>query len=219
MLESRQQKLVSAIEQYWYEYNSIPTVDQLIVMTALSETFIRECFRDERFSVALRNRGLDLIPSAKLLSPEQLALANSLLDFADDRPTKSKLAALNISARQYSAWLKQTGFKQYLNARAEQLFGDALPEAHSSLVRQVQRGDMGAIKLFYEMSGRWSSKTVEETNIEFLMMKLIEIIQRHVTDPIALGAIAEEIGSLVPSASSNPPVGALPVLRAEERFG
>jgi hypothetical protein len=31
------------------------------------------------------------------------------------------------------------------------------------------------------------------------MMKLIEIIQKYVTDPVALSAIAEEIGGLMPS--------------------
>jgi hypothetical protein len=199
---------VDFIEQYWYEYAGTPTVNQISLSTGLSENFIRDKMLDPDFQEALKNRGLDILPTAQFLTPEQLATANMLLDFSDERTTRQKLNALGISHRQYSAWLKQRAFKQYVTNRAEQLFGDAMPEAHLALVGNVKRGDLNSIKLFYEMSGRWSSKTIEETNIEFLMMKLIEIIQRHITDPVALAAIAEEIGGLMPS--NNSPVGALP---------
>ena len=188
--------ILTYVEQCWYLESRIPTLDKIVKETSLDRAAIRTILASSIFQEACSNRGIDVNHEAKNLTPNQLALANTLLDFSDLATPAQKLKRLGVAPRQYSAWLKQTAFKSYLKTRAEELFDDAMPEAHSALVRNLQNGDLPSLKLFYEISGRWSSKTAGEVNIEFLMMRILDILYRHISDPEQLRAIADELGAL-----------------------
>jgi hypothetical protein len=192
--------VLSYWEQVWFTSGRTPSAaETLSACRNLSAQSLARILRSEDFQTACANRGIDALPEAKLLAPEQLALANTLLDLTDTRTPSQKLKALGISPRKYSAWQKQAVFRAYLARRAEDLFGDALPEAHTALMRNVQQGDLASIKLFYEISGRWSSKTVGELNVEFLMMKIIDILTRRLSAyPEILTQIADDLSTLAP---------------------
>lgn len=145
---------------------------------------------------ALERRGI-ILADLSMLRPEQLAAANAILDFSDHRSQKTKLNELGISTTQYAAWLKQPNFQRYVKQRAEALLGDVQHEAHASLLKNVQRGDLNSIKLYYELTGRWSSKTVGDLNVEFLIIKVIESIQKHVREPEVISAIAEDLNGIL----------------------
>jgi DNA-binding transcriptional MerR regulator len=207
--------VLTCYEQHWYTDNKLPTVDKVVKETGFPRNEIRTILASLEFQEACANRGIDVNTEAKLLTPTQLALANTLLDFSDMATPAQKLKRLGVSPRQYSAWMKQKAFADYLRTRSEELFSDALPEAHAALVRNLQNGDVSSIKLFYEISGRWSSKTAGEVNIEFLMMKILDILYRYISDPETLRLIANELGALAnpnvtpirPELISTPPVG------------
>jgi len=205
--------VLTFFEQCWFLENRVPTINQTIKETGLANDTVRKVLASAGFQEACENRGINVPLEGKLLNPLQLALANTLLDFGDLATPGQKLKRLGISPRQYSAWLKQKAFKDYLSKRSEELFSDAMPEAHAALTRNIQNGDLASIKLFYEISGRWSSKTAGEVNIEFLMMKILDILYRHIPDPEVLKAVAEELGQIsgaqVPSAQTPSPVGEL----------
>lgn len=154
---------------------------------------------DYSVTVALKNRGIDpndQIPGRGLTSI-QLAAINVLMDFADKRSTKAKLNELGVSTAQYSAWLRNPQFQAYSRNRAESLLGDHSHAAHIALMQNIERGDLNSIKLYYEMIGRWSTKAAGEVNIEFLMIRILETLQRHLaTDPDKLMAIAADLGEL-----------------------
>lgn len=159
---------------------------------------------------ALERRGI-ILADLSLLRPEQLAAANAVLDFSDHRSQKAKLNELGISTTQYNGWLKLGAFQRYVKQRAEALLGDVQHEAHSALLKNVQRGDLNSIKLYYELTGRWSSKTVGDLNVEFLIIKVIEAVQKHVKDPAEIQAVAGELNSLLngvnqPTSNQPPPV-------------
>jgi hypothetical protein len=153
---------------------------------------------DYSVSIALKNRGID--PNDQIpgrgLSSQQLAAINVLMDFADKRSTKAKLNELGISTTQYSAWCRNPQFQAYSRQRAENLLGDHSQTAHIALMQNIERGDLNSIKLYYEMIGRWSSKSAGEVNIEFLMIRILETLQRHVHDPNTLMLIAADLGEL-----------------------
>ena len=154
---------------------------------------------DYNVTVALRNRGIDpndQIPGRGLTSL-QLAAINVLMDFSDKRSTKAKLNELGVSTAQYSAWLRNPQFQAYSRTRAEGLLGDHSHSAHIALMQNIERGDLNSIKLYYEMIGRWSSKSAGEVNIEFLMIRILETLQRHLaSSPDLLMLIAADLGEL-----------------------
>lgn len=199
-LSSDELIVLTYFEQEWFLNHRLPTASETVKKTALSAHTVSRVLKSTNFVTACANRGIDVIPEAKLLTPEQLALANSLLDLGDQRSPSQKLKALEIAPRQYSAWCKQPIFRQYMQRRAEDLFSDAMPEAHSALVRNLQNGDLNSIKLFYEMTGRWSPKYSGELDIQYLMMKIIDILSRRLAaHPEILESIADELSELAPA--------------------
>ena len=76
-------------------------------------------------------------------------------------------------------------------------------EAHLALMDSVASGDVAAIKLYYEMTGRWSSKTVGDMNIEFVLMRILEILQQHIRDPELLERIGNDFLKITPNQISN----------------
>jgi hypothetical protein len=65
---------------------------------------------------------------------------------------------------------------------------------------------MKAISLFYEMTGRWSSKPASEVNVEYLLIKVLETIQKHIADPDVLRAIATDLGQIANPSPIGTPV-------------
>ena len=172
------------------------------------------------FQNALLARGISKqavagLPHNGVVTVQQMNVINTLLDKMDTRSDRKKLTDMGVASQTYQGWCRDPAFNAYVTKRVEALFPNMVNEATRALGDNVTRGDMGAIKLVYEMTGRWSSKTVGELNVDFLLMKVIETISKHVTDPEALEAIASDLSvfSQVPTAgssSSSQPLSLLP---------
>lgn len=203
-LSQTEYEVLNFVEQEYMLSRFVPSTEVISERLGISAGTIKKLWDRADFKAGLTARGIDLTRSNGILSAEQLACANTLLDFADTRSDKKKLQDLGIASQTYQGWLKDPGFSHYMMQRTEALFGDLMPDAHRALADNVRRGDLGSIKLFYEMTGRWSSKTVGELNVEFLMMKILETLQRHISDPATLTAISDELLNLAGSAQPRP---------------
>lgn len=189
-------EVLTFIEQEYHLGNGIPSADLIAKELSLPPKNITKLLDRKDFNVALTSRGIRREVKSRALTSEQLTCINTLLDQNDTRSDKKKLADLGIATQTYQGWCRDPAFALYLQQRTEALFPDGLNEANRALVDNVRRGDLGSIKLIYEMTGRWSSKPTSEMNIEMILMKVLETIQRHVTDPDALTAIAEDLSML-----------------------
>lgn len=206
-LNRDQRDFINFVEQWWFSHDDInmkmPTAQQIRDGLNMTGDKVAKLTKDFRVNKALEDRGITLADVTQLL-PEQLAVANALLDFSDTRPHKTKLKELNVTHARYQGWLKQDRFQRYMRQRAEALLSnETMHEAHTSLLRNVQRGDLNSIKLYYEMTGRWSSKTVGDLNVEFILIKVVEAVQKHVKDPVVIQQIAAELQGLVTAPAGN----------------
>lgn len=207
-ITSRQWLTVCFCEEFWGEYKSFPTLEQI---KAGVEGFKNtEEVEQELFSTPVRsrlkNRGVDY--SARLkktdpdwknpsrLSDKQLAVINALLNPFDKRSQTKKLAEMGITPVHLHGWMKDKRFRDYYNARAEELFGpEGMPIAHEALLRKVGEGNLSAIKLYYEMTGRHTGVRREEvTNLKLMFARFTEILQRYVT-PDTMRLIITELNN------------------------
>lgn len=197
-LSERQLKAVSYIEQKFWETGKIPTNEQIWIGTAVPVNKIEEMWKDDTFRRALVLRGIDLSPetSEELLTPIQLLTANLMLNTHDKRTTREKLAEVEISSQQWHAWLRQPAFASYLRSRAEAMFSSNDFSAYQSLNRAVDNGDLNAVKLHFEMRDIYNPKVQVDINVEMLIVRLVEIVAKHVTDPTVLEAVAAEVETL-----------------------
>lgn len=203
-LTVKQYDLVNYLEQEYLLNGVVPTKQKVVDAKICSAQFYDTCYKNREFREALNVRGISLSSitgSNNSLSPEQLAVANVLLDRFDNRSRKKKLQDMGVNTQTLNGWMRDPAFRDYYTRRAEGIFGDVVPEARLALMDNVEKGDFNSIKLALEMTGTYSTKTVGELNVDFLMMKVIEAIQKHVTNPETLTAIAEELGALTPSSA------------------
>lgn len=205
-------RIVSLVDQRFWETGGLVTNDKIATDLKISENLVKNAWKKSDFRQALVARGVDLTPesSKDLLTPTQILLANLLLNIGDKRSVREKCELAGISMQQYTAWLRQPAFAGYLRKRAESAFSSADFQAYTSLVNLVEEGDFNGLKLFFEMRGIYNPKMQVDVNIELVVVKVIEIVAKHVTDPQVLEAIANEIATV--DIGSNRPVGELNVL-------
>lgn len=197
-LSSQQLNFVNFVEQRFYlsESGTIPSAFECASELGLSEQTAKKYYSDPDITGALERRGIDLGDHLHHLSPEQLVACQLALSTTDTRSLRKKLDEAGIKASQWDAWKKLPKVQKYLRIRAEEGLGTAIATAEVALAKNAESGDLNSIKYLMEMTGRWSSKTVGELNVNFLLMKILEILQTHITDPVMLQSISEDLLSL-----------------------
>lgn len=211
-LTKTQYELALYLEQSYYRSGSLPSYEAIVQSgVELDQNSYYEAWINPRFLDALRGRGIpehllrtDVgVFGGRILSEKQMQVANVLLDTLDKRSRLKKLMELGVSTQEYNRWLKDPTYRQYCLERAESLLGENMYVAHMSLLDRVAQGDMGALKFYYAMTGRYREKSsaAVEVNVQNnygndTLISIVEIIQRHVKDPEVLAAIGEDILAL-----------------------
>lgn len=191
-------KIATFVEQSFWENGALPTEERIAETCGTSTSKVKSCWKNASFRQALVARGVDLDPekSDNLLTPGQVLLANMLLNTHDTRSVREKLELINVSSQQYHAWLRQPAFSNYLRVRAEEMFKSSDFQAYNALSKTVESGDVQALKLFFEMRGIYNPRLQVDVNIEQVVVRIVEIVAKHVGDPEILTAIANDIESL-----------------------
>ena len=197
-LNEQEYELLTFIEMEFSLNGFLPSKELCCETLSLAPKRYQAMFNRIPFQNALLARGISPqavagLPSNGVVTVQQMTIINVLLDKMDTRSDRKKLADAGVPTQTYQGWCRDPAFNSYVSRRVEALFPNMVNEATRALSDNVTRGDMGAIKLVYEMTGRWSSKTVGELNVDFLLMKVIETISKHVTDPAQLEAIASDL--------------------------
>jgi len=190
--------ILQYVDEVWSTKSTFPAVSKISNLLGIDQIKVIDALSNPVVQKSLEARGIPLADMDDRLSPEQVAAINLILNVSDKRSTPMKLKALGINPRTYQGWRKQRYFSEAMRKRGEELFGETMPEVHKALMDKALEGDPASLKLYYAMAGRWdSSKSVESMNIQFVMVKLLEIIQENVKDPIALQNIASQFEGLL----------------------
>jgi len=179
------------IETYYNQQGSLPSLERL--KAEFPEKPARSLQEDfKAAAVKLETKGYG-ITKKDYLTPEQLAVANSILNLADKRSITKKLQDFQVSPAKYANWKKNPIFNGYLRERSEALLGESVGDVHLALIDSASNGDIQAIKLFYEITGRHTPNSQQNVNLQVMLTTVIEAIAKHVKDPETLQKIAAEI--------------------------
>lgn len=201
--------LVNALNQIEQDWNA---TGKFKVPAGLN---IFEALDNESFQRGLKNRGIvvpphfaqeneeDILPVG-YLSRDQTAAILTLLNYEDKRSRARKLQDLGITTAQFNGWMKDPKFKDYYMDLAEKQFKDALPVAQESIIKSMEKGSVEAIKFYMEITGRHTGDTAGMQNVKIIIAKLVESIQMHVKDPVALEAIATDFDNILKGGSPQP---------------
>jgi hypothetical protein len=201
-LSKEQHGLILYVEQYYWRTSSMPVFNEAVCAKDLWD----DSWADGRFLDALAARGIpehllrSTGPGLQILTEQQMAVANVLLDVLDSRSRIKKLTEMGISTQQYNLWLRDPVYRQYCLDRAESLLIENQPVAHMSLINRVSQGDLGAVKYFNSLTGRYREREKAQVEVNVnnqfgapQLIAIVEIIQKYVKDPETLELIGRDI--------------------------
>lgn len=188
-------KAIALIEETWHLGGIVPEKADLAKELGVSERVVDNYWKDEDFRAQLTDRGIPT-GAALGLTAEQIMVINSILNFADKRSQRKKLSDAGVSPKRWQGWMRNPRVRAYLETRSEGILTESVPLAHLALVENVESGDLGSIKLLYEMTGRFKAGS-NEVNVPLLLQSILSIIQKNVTDPETLLAISQDFQTLM----------------------
>lgn len=199
LIQKDEWEVIVYVDQYYMRYGKFPTLRDIANKTGLEPVQVSEALKNPTVQKSLENRGIDWRPvSSDILTGEQIATIQVLLDISDKRTIGDKLKSLGISRSKYQGWKKNKAFMEAYREAGEKLYGESLPQVHQSIIAEAVSGSFPHQKLMLAVSGRWDEKKRdEEMNVRYVLMKVLEIIQTHVSDAETLQAIAGEFEGIL----------------------
>lgn len=172
--------------------------------TGIDDEFLAEFKSHELVLKSMKARGINYPAPADRFTPEQMAAAAAMSDFTDRRSDEKKLRDLGITTRQWATWLQDEEFAGYMRDRSEVMLKNTTYLAHQGLIKGVRNGNIAAIKMHNEITGRYNPDREDQINVRVLLHTFIEVIQKHVKDPLTLHNIATELSSIASRESYTP---------------
>ena len=94
----------------------------------------------------LKKNGLLEQDQHGLLDPKQFLVAQMFLDTMDRRSIRQKLKAADVTVTEFNNWRRSPSFMNFLRSEAQRRFADADISADLELVKNVEDGNLDAIK-------------------------------------------------------------------------
>lgn len=193
-LTDKQQQVIAFIEQEYLLNSNPPAIEVICERVDVRAETIRSWFKDEAFTTVLKVKCIPFEDTSKgVLTPQQLAVINCILDWNDTRSDKKKLQDFKVPFTTYQSWLRDPFFAAYVRERVNSLFASHGSEVMRAHLDMARAGKMDAIKLYYQMNGIYDERN-QGVNVQKLVLSLVEIVTKHVRDPDTINAIAEDLG-------------------------
>ena len=170
---------------------TLPTVDDISVFCRTPKNVINKCVASDNFIYAMRERGI-YWDARDGLSPEQIYCIGIMTDPSSKQDMAGKLRKAGITMATYRVWLKQPLFARAIRQIGEDMLGEHIADVNTAVVRSAVDGNMKAVEIFNQMTGRHDPAQQQIGNLQNLVGQLLEIIFRHVTDTKTLQHITTD---------------------------
>lgn len=183
-LTANEQTALHYIESFWFEHRRFPTDDNLPENFDLKHSLSKEPFRRALFERGITppRKRLNKSKAAPELTEEQMAAIIAVINHADKRSIRSKLETMGLTLTQWQGWLRNPTFRDKLHTVSTENFEDAIHHAHTGLVTAMDRGEVNAIKLYLELSGRQKDTDPTLKNFKMVVGRIIESLQFRLRD-------------------------------------
>lgn len=184
------------IQEVWHQHHRFPTSREFMERLSLSNTDTNTLLAREGVQKSLERRGIAM-PGSEDFTPLQLAAINTYLNIYDSRSEAQKLKDLGVTMTKWNGWMKGAKFRDYVMTRAADIFsGETLAVAQHQLSSGVAKGSIRHLRLFFDVQ-KWESEKNAMGDVRQFMSRVIETIQRHVSDQDVLKAIASDFEAIM----------------------
>lgn len=174
----------------------LPTPEQIGEICNVQNRLIVKITTSREFKNELARRGIRWTENPKVnsgLTPEQILVLGIVTDPTNRKPFAEKLKSAGISYATYRNWLKNPAFSERVRALGEQMLDENISVVHQRLTNKAAGGDMQAIKLFYEVSGRHDPAKQQTLDIARIIGLVLESLTRRVRDPEILMGVSSDL--------------------------
>lgn len=184
------------IEEVWHQHHRLPTARDFLDRLSLGNTEVNTLFAREGVQRSLERRGIAL-PGSEDFTALQLAAINTYLNVYDGRSEAQKLKDLGVTMVKWNGWMKGEKFRSYVMGRASEIFaGETMAVAQHQLSSGVAKGSIRHLRLFFDVQ-KWEQEKNAVGDTRQFMSRVIETIQRHVSDQETLKLIAADFEAIM----------------------
>lgn len=188
---NKYREVIAAASMAYTAKRDVPTVDEIAKYCPAQPKTISKIISTPEFKALMTARGFNF--GVAKLNPEQYFAVSILTDPSNRKPLSAKLKQAGITSAQYRAWLKQPHFREYITKVSEDMLGEHVQDVHTRVAEKAINGDMTAVKLYYELTGRHDPARQQMVDLQRVVGGLIEILTRYVTEPLVLQKIVSEM--------------------------
>jgi hypothetical protein len=200
--EDTYRNIIAAATAAYSIKRRVPSIAEIAAHCSHTEKTISKVLVTEEFRELMRLRGFPF-DNGPVLRPEQVFAVGILTNPTDRRPMDKKLKSAGISYAQYRGWLKQPHFRDYITRISEDMLGEHVQDVHTKVVEKAAGGDIQAMRLYYEISGRHDPNKQQMVDLNSIIGLLLEVITRYVTNTDQLALISRDIDLVLSGKSPN----------------
>lgn len=193
----------------WTAKGVIPNpVEAARGMGGVNPAAVQAFLSEDEWRRKLVIRGLPLTKRT-MLTEEQLKTLAIITNPELKGGLAARLKLAGVGHAKHSSWMNDPQYRECYNALAMQILDNALADVNMGLANSAARGDVAAVKFFYEVTGRYRPGDMPQQGQDVMqvLVKVVDIISKHVTDPVTLEKIAGEMTLL--AAVAAPPKAAI----------
>lgn len=189
--------ILNWVENYWITKAEVPSIDAA-VQAGIGPELYGKWISSIPFRKKLQGRGVGISSGEPGefrpggLSPLQMDVIQVMTDLLDGRSQKIKLQELQVNTQTYNNWLHDPVFVAALHARTESQLQSHKHEALMALMDNVKSGDNVALKMYFEMTGRFVSAKDKVNNIN--PFELIEVLVETLMEETKDRALVQRVG-------------------------
>lgn len=184
---------VAAFDTAYRTLGRLPSVEEVhTVFPKLPIITYATLFSTPEFKQALEYRGVQWTNDIGLSMEQSMALLK-LCDPTDFRTTSVKLKELGVPMARYQAWMLNPLFLHSYKERSERGLKEAVPMVLQKLIGRAEASDQRAIEKVLEITGRWNPQAQQVEDARTVVLKVIEAVIKHVTDPEVRKAIMADV--------------------------
>lgn len=203
--ENEIQVTLGAVQTSWITgKGQLPGVADILQQTQFPEWKVLAILADPEFRTRCTLRGIpwpknwnrvkhDSAVVRSRLTPDQVMTLQIVTDPTNKRPLGSKLRQAGITYATWRNWMRDQAFADAVKTTAEEMLQDMVPATHARVANKADAGDLKAVEMLYQLTGRYDPAKQQMLEMTTVVRLLLEIISRHVTDPVALKQITTEV--------------------------
>ncbi len=191
MAPEKFRKILETYDYLWHVNKAIPDVDAIVAMVPYRRATVVIAMEKPIFGKLLKERGVP-VRLTNGLTTQQALVVKLMIDPTYRRGPREKLKSLGIAYTTYRAWLRQPVFYNFLNGLAEDGLREHNGDALVALTNKAIAGDIQAIKLYFEVSGRHDPAKQQQLNVSQVLTTIFEVMTTHITDSELLAKIGQD---------------------------